>query len=271
MKVLQNAFAYCIIHRRGHVHMVAERSRGICLVLFICILGPASAASAVEKEIEIGSLMSNYVWRGVRLSEGLVGQSSVTLRGKGLSLNLWGNYDFDLDKLNETDVTFSYSRDIDKLSLETGLIHYAIIGGHDSDELFLGLNANYPLQPSIKAYFDVNAGKGAFLQASVGHSLRLASRLALDMRASMGLVFNDSYMGLPDTGEEFAGLHNAEILIACPVQLSKAWVLKLQAGASTPLSRNARQAIINGSACQPGQRLCNGTMVYGGATLAYSF
>jgi hypothetical protein len=88
---------------------------------------------------------------------------------------------------------------------------------------------------------------------------------------TLGLVFNDSYMRLPDTGAEFTGLHNAEILIACPVQLSKAWVLKLHAGASTPLSRNARQAIIDGSACQSGQRFCNGTMIYRGATLFYSF
>lgn len=251
--------------------MITGRGPQIHLVLLLCILGLASGVFAAEKDIEIGTLMSNYVWRGIRLSEGAVGQSSVTVEAKGLSLNLWGNYDFTLDKLNETDITFSYSRDINKLNLETGLIHYAIVGGHDSDELFLGVAANCPLQPSLKAYFDVNAGKGAFLQASVGHSFILSSRVTLDLRASMGMVFHDSFMGLPDTGEEFTGLNNAEILVSCPFKLSTGWVLKLQTGASTPLSRNARQAIVYGSVGQPGQRFCNGTIVYGGATIAYAF
>jgi hypothetical protein len=38
-----------------------------------------------------------------------------------------------------------------------------------------------------------------------------------------------------------------------------------------PISHNARQAIINGSVCQPGRRFCNGSIVYGGDTFTFSF
>lgn len=190
---------------------------------------------------------------------------------RGFSLNVWGNYDFSSGKFNETDITVSYSRAVKKFSIEAGLIHYGIFDARDSDEVYAGIAADCLLQPSLKAIVDVNAGKGAFLQASAGHSVGLSTRFSLDLKASVGIVFRNSFMGVPDSGQEFTGLHNAEILVACPIDLGKGWAMKLQVGASAPLSRNARQAIVNNSVCQPGRRFCSGTIVYGGASLTYSF
>ena len=240
-------------------------------MLILCLMVFPSDIWCAEKEIEIGTILSNYVWRGIRLSEGPAYQSSVTVASRGFSLNVWGNFDFNSGRFNETDLTFSYGRDLKKLSVETGLIHYGIIDGHDSDEMYAGLTADFPLEPSLKAFFDINAGKGAFLQASAGHSMELSSRFSLELKASLGIVFHNSFMGKPDSDQEFTGLHNAEVSAICPVRLGKGWDAKLQAGASTALSRNSRQAIVNGSVCQPGRRLCNGTIVWGGASLVYSF
>jgi hypothetical protein len=215
--------------------------------------------------------MSNYVWRGIRLSEGPVYQSSIGATSGGLSLNVWENFDFDTAKFNETDVTASYSHTMKGFNLEAGWIHYGIRDQRDSDELYAGLGADCLLKPSLKVFFDINSGKGAFLQASTGHSVSLSPRFSLDLKASMGIVFRNSFMGTPDSEQEFTGFHNAELLVASPIKLGKGWEIKLQAGVSAPLSRNARQAIINSSVCRPGRRFCNGSILYGGASLAYSF
>ncbi len=241
------------------------------LLFFFCMAFISGGVWAAEKEIEVGSFYSHYVWRGIRLSEGPVYQSSVTVSSRGVTLNIWQNFDIYSAALNEIDLTACYGREMSKFKFEFGLTHYGMFDKQDSDEIFSGITANYPLQPSLKAFFDVNAGKGAFLQASAGHRISFSSRFPLNLSASMGVVFRNSFMGVPDSGREFTGLHNAEIIAASPIELNNRWRLKLQAGASTPLSRNARQAIIDSEACRPGQHFCNGTIIYGGATLTYSF
>jgi len=258
-------------------------TKRVFLLLLCAAWVPAAARAAgqeeraqekeekVEIDIEAGTFASAYMWRGIRLSEGPVYQSSVTIGSHDFSFNLWGNVDFDSGRFNEMDITVSYSRDVKKFSIGTGFIHYGTIDAPDSDELCASFSADYPFQPSIEAFFDINAGKGAFLRASAGHGFKLSPRVSLELKASMGIVFHDSFMGTPDSGEEFNGLHNAEVVIAFPIQISRGWAMKLQAGASTPLSHNARQAIVNGSVCDPGHRFCDGTVVYGSATFTYAF
>jgi hypothetical protein len=238
--------------------------------LLAALAAIAPGLRAGENELEVGTLMSHYVWRGLRLSEGPVYQASVNLEKKGFSFNVWGNYDFRERRLSETDVTFSYHREIDKFTLATGFIHYAVTDQQDSDELYVGLGGDFPLQPEVTLYCDVNAGTGAFLQGSVGHSIALGPRISLDLKASVGAVFHNGFMGKPDSSAEFNGLYNAEILVACPIKLSDRWTLQAQFGASTPLGSNARQAIRNGSTWN-GQDSFNGTVLYGGATFTFSF
>ena len=256
--------------------MIPGKSVFLLLLSGALLAGPDPAAAqekvkALEIEIEAGTLFSNYVWRGIRLSEGPVYQSSVTAGYRGFSLNLWNNFDFDSGEFNEVDFTASYSRELKKFTFETGLIHYGNFDLPDSDELFVSVSADSRLRPSLEAVFDVNAGNGMFLRPSIGHTFELSPRILLELGMAMGIVFQDSYMGTPDSGEEFTGLHNAEITAACPIDLGRGWTLKLQAAASTPLSRSARQAIVNSSVCRPGERFCNGTIVYGGITFSHAF
>lgn len=245
------------------------------LTRFALILGFAMAFSShvfpAEKEIEIGTIMSDFVWRGIRLGGGPVYQSSFTVRSRGFSFNLWGNFDLDAARFSEIDGTVSYGREFKRFDLETGLIHYGVVDGHDSDELYAGVTARCFLQPSLRVFFDVNAGRGAFIQAAAGRTITLSPRVSLDLIASVGMVLHNRYMGLPDSGREFIGPHNAEILAAFPISLGKGWELKLQAGASTALSRESRQAMINGGVCPAGRSFCNGTIVYGGAGVTYAF
>jgi hypothetical protein len=247
--------------RQKHVRM---------FILFIFLACLTAQSMAVEGELELGTVMSNYVWRGIRMSEGPVYQLSGTVSAKGFSANVWGNYDFDSKEYNETDLTLSYGKDIKKLSLEAGFIHYAMVNTKDTDEIYGGFSVDVPLQPSFKAYFDVNSGGGAFLQPSIGHSVKISSRASLDFRLNIGIAIYNSSMGVRDSGQEYAALHNAELNVACPVKLSKHWNIKPQVGVTTPLSRAAREAIRNSSAREAAEKF-NGTIVYGGATLSYSF
>jgi uncharacterized protein (TIGR02001 family) len=242
-----------------------------CLcILFSFLIGFSVQAMAVEGEFELGTVMSNYVWRGIRLSDGPVYQASATISAKGFSANVWGNFDFDAKKYNETDITLSYSRDIKKLSLEAGFIHYAIVDAEDSDEIYAGFSLDVLLQPSMKAYFDVNAGKGVFLQPSIGHSVEISKRASLDFKLNIGIAINDGYTGVRDSGQEYVAFHNAELNIACPIALSKHWNMKPQVGMTTPLSRAGREAIRNASVWESNDTF-NGTIVYGGMTFSYSF
>ena len=77
-------------------------------------------------------------------------------------------------------------------------------------------------------------------------------------------------MRVNDLIDKKNGLHNAEIQVACPITLGNHWTLQLQFGASTPLGANARQAIRN-SRVWDARDSFNGTVVYGGVTVFYSF
>jgi hypothetical protein len=248
---------------------VAIAFKNLGLILCLAMMFSSHIFSA-EKEIEIGTIMSDFVWRGIRLGEGPVYQSSLTVRSRGFSFNIWGNFDLHSAGFSEIDGTVSYAREFKRFDLEAGLIHYGVIDGQDSDELYAGVTARWFLQPSLRVFFDVNAGRGAFIQASAGRSVALFPRVSMDLIASVGMVLDNRFMGLPDSGREFMGPHNAEILAVFPISLGKGWEVKLQVGASTPLSRESRQAIINSGACQA-SRFCNGTITYGGAGVAYAF
>lgn len=65
--------------------------------LFLSAAVPAGAQDPREEappEVSAGltaDVLSHYVWRGIRLSDGLVVQPSVGVEGHGFSVNLWWN------------------------------------------------------------------------------------------------------------------------------------------------------------------------------------
>jgi hypothetical protein len=251
--------------------MICGKNAIYSLLVFLLLLSAAPHGWAQENEFEAGTFLSNYIWRGLRLSEGPVYQTSFTLAKRGFSFNTWGNYDFHEKRLNEVDLTFAYSRETKRADFEAGLIHYGMIDGHDTDELYATVTGNAPLSPSLTAYFDVNFGKGAVLQASVEHSLKVASRASLDLQATVAAVIHDGFMGVPDSGKEFAGLHDVEFLASLPIGLTPKWSLRMRVGVTVPLSQNARQAIRNASIWTSDENSFSTTFLYGGATLCYAF
>jgi len=69
---------------------------------------------------------------------------------------------------------------------------------------------------------------------------------------------------LNDEDREFSNFYNADFQVSLTMPLGKGFSLEPMIGYSAALSRNARQAIKNGSVSSDGETL------YGGATLTFS-
>jgi hypothetical protein len=80
----------------------------------------------------------------------------------------------------------------------------------DSDEIYGCLGHSDLLNPSFKVFVDVNAGKGAYLQAGVEPSIPLGKEISLNFKAFAGYVLKNSYMGLNDAGREFSNFYNVD-------------------------------------------------------------
>jgi hypothetical protein len=230
------------------------------------VMAPSLLAGDLEFEAST-AILSHYMWRGIRLAEGGVLQPSFTTSYKGLSANVWGNYSFaGGNNSNEVDFTASYAREKDKLNFEAGFIHYGVLkGGVDSDEIYTSIGHNNFLNPSLKAYFDVNYGKGAFLQVALEPSIPLGKEASLNFKTNVGYVIKNSYMGVNDAGNEFSNLYNAEFIMSLTLPLGKGFSFEPMVGYTTGLSSNAQQAIRNSSVA------FQSDTIYGGGTLTFSF
>jgi uncharacterized protein (TIGR02001 family) len=249
----------------------AMKKVGWLNLLLIVFLFPQMLPAEEEKEgsgkikYEIsGTLSSHYMWRGLRLSEDGVFQPSATIGSKGFSANLWANYQFDPHRWTEVDFTGAYSGEKGKINYDLGFVHYGVNKGEDSDEIYGGIAHSNILTPSFRVYVDVNAGKGAYLQAGLEPSIKLKKEVSLNLKASAGYVLKNSYMGLTDGGREFSNFYDADFQASLTVPLGKKLSLEPMLGFSTALSRNAQEAIRNFSS-SPNKRT-----LYGGATLTFS-
>jgi hypothetical protein len=235
------------------------------LFLFAVVLLLPQALWAGDVEFEAsGSFLSHYMWRGLRLAEGGVFQPSVTVGAKGFSANLWANYQFDPERWTELDFTGAYAGEKGKINYEVGFIHYGVYEGLDSDEIYGGVGHSDILNPSLKIYVDVNAGKGAYLEAGLAPSIPLGNEFSLNFKAYAGYVLKNSYMGLNDDEREFSNFYHADFQSSLTVPLGKGFSLEPMLGYATALSRNAQQAIRNSSVSSRCETL------YGGVTLSFS-
>lgn len=245
-----------------------KRSIVILILTAVALMGFAVAAHAeVEKSASAdASFMSNYVWRGQKLSEDWVIQPSVTLGYGGFGMNLWANYDGDTTEHNETDLTLSYAFDVtEKVGLEVGYIYYALDGAADTQELYVSAGADVMLQPSLTFYYDVEEGNGGFLVAAIGHSFPLSDDISLDLGASASINFDNKVMGAGEDGSEFTGLYNGEISAAVSIPVTEDISITPMIAYSFPLSDDSEFAIESISFD------ADGDIVYGGVNVSVSF
>lgn len=220
-------------------------------------------------------IMSNYVWRGQKLSNSWVVQPSAGITYAGFDANIWANYDSDWTEagstetghgeVTETDLTLSYSFSLDKFTFTAGYVYYALEGANDTQELFLSAGYDVILNPTLAIYYDYDEGQGAFIIASIGHSFDLGKDIPLSVGASASYNINNKVMGFDNEGDDFSNFYNAELSSSVSIPITKAFSVTPKIAYSFPLSNDAEDAI--SSISDDGDK----DIFYGGVNLTLSF
>jgi hypothetical protein len=219
-------------------------------------------------------ILSQYMWRGFALSQAsAVIQPSLTASYKGFSLNVWGNLDSNAKfqnnpsvgtKWDETDLTFSYTREIyGGLSGTVGCIYYAyalnsVFAGADvpdSFEVYGGLSYTFPwFTLAVTGYREVSHYPGWTIQFDVSRNLKLPW---YDMSVDLGMTYfylnsKDSTVypgtfntqGQPvDDNVAFSGMLSGQLAAALNIPLGKYFTITPKIGFAFPLSGNATNLI----------------------------
>ena len=169
---------------------------------------------------------SAYVWRGQVINSAAVVQPGISAELPfGLVLGAWGNMDAtkknDLaGKFNEVDLSAVYSLPIEGLvGVDLGIVNYlypyheqkeivdgeevTLDGTDDTTEINATVSFDVLLSPYLTISRDIDACRGYYANAGIGHSIELTDALALDLGASLGWgdkTYNECYFGPDDQG-----------------------------------------------------------------------
>ncbi|MEW6214465.1 MAG: hypothetical protein AB1478_04560 [Nitrospirota bacterium] len=234
-----------------------RRLRGSVLVL-VLLISLAFAIDLHAEEPKVSGtasvdVLSNYAWRGQKMTNSWVVQPSVGISYGGFGANIWANYDSDSkidegdghEEFTETDLTLSYSYPIDKWSFTGGYIYYALNGANDTQEIFLYTSYNTLLSPTLTIYYDYDEGQGAYIIASIEHSFELTKGIPLKFGASASYNIENKVMGFDEDGEDFSNFYNGELSAGLSIPVTKAISITPKIAYSFPLSDDAKEAIKN--------------------------
>lgn len=257
-----------------------KRTR-ITIVAAVMVFVGILAGSSFAEEPKVSGfasvdVMSNYVWRGIKVSNSWVVQPSVGIGYGGFAANIWGNYDGDVaeatsngetghGEMTEVDVTLSYTKSFNKLTLGGGYIYYAFDGFNDTQEVFVSAAYDTFLSPAVTVYYDYDEGNGAFIIASIGHTFKLPKDMGLKLGALASYNIENGIMGFDEDGDKFSNFYNAEVNAALTIPITKALSISPKLAYSFAISNDAKDAM---------EGLANDgkhDILYGGINLTLSF
>ncbi|MEW6387880.1 MAG: hypothetical protein AB1491_10240 [Thermodesulfobacteriota bacterium] len=215
--------------------------------------GEAQAVEAAQKAAEAKpdkidvtlsvDILNQYVWRAVAYSRSsAVFQPSLTASYKGFAANIWGNFDTSEKNpfgrvainrkdpvWNETDFTFSYSREVlPNLTLTAGMIYYLYdhnTSQYDSVEVYGGGGYKLPwFEVGFAAYREVAHLPGWYLQWYVSRSFDLPfAGASLDLWASWSAELSQDKAAYPIPGknEFYHSLHAGNLMATINFPLGK--------------------------------------------------
>ena len=253
--------------------MKGLKAAGLAMVIIVCLAGGVFAGEIKTAGSASVDVMSNYVWRGQKLSNSWVIQPSVTVTYGVFGANIWVNSDSDAKidegdghgEGSETDVTLSYTRSLDKWTFGAGYIYYSFNGAPDTQEFYLSASYEILLKPSLTVYYDFDEGNGAFVLASIGHSLEVAKGMNLNLGAYASYNINNKVMGLDEDSDDFSNFYNAELSASLNIPVYKAITVTPKIAYSFPLSDDSEDAIK--SISDDGDK----DIFYGGLNVTLSF
>jgi hypothetical protein len=221
------------------------RTLGAALGLLLSfVLAPFSLMAAETSGSASVDFMSNYVWRGQKLSNSMVVQPSTGITYGGFGANLWANYDAGTKEHNETDLTINFSNSVDKFSYDAGYIYYALDGSeNDTQEVYVTVGYDVILSPSLTVYLDFDEGDGAFIVASISHSFELPGKLSMDAGASVSYDADNAVMGTDADGDDINAFYNGDISASLTIPVTDSISVGPMIAYSFPLSSDADDAI----------------------------
>ena len=208
-------------------------------------------------------VMSNYVWRGFKLSNSYVIQPSVGITYGRLNTSLWSNYDGDWGnrgELTETDLTLSYTLSSGDITLDVGYVYYGLESADDTQELYISAGYDLAVSPAITVYYDIEEGKGAFIVASMGYSIGLSDSAGIELGASVGYNADSEY-----SVGNYTGFHNGEISASIGIAIAEGMSIGSVLTYSFPLSDEA-EAVIEAISDD-----AQSSILYGGVNMSLGF
>ena len=188
---------------------------GASLVLLTGALA-AQARAQTEFGVDLG-LFSAYVFRGLSYTNKPVAQPAVYLSipvgNASVTVGGWSNidigkYDDPNDDLSESGGTSSFnfaeldpygevSVPVGKATLTGGVLGYIYpnttpngVAGLTTEfntvELYGKAAVDLPLSPQLSLYYDIDKIKGAYLEASISHSVQAGENVSVDLGALAG-------------------------------------------------------------------------------------
>jgi hypothetical protein len=197
---------------------------------------------------------SKYVWRGLELSrDSLVVFPSLTVGYKGFAANVWVDMDTRFGnpppgddkklKLQETDLTLTYTNKIPKLKMDwtLGWIYYHTDGfngdSNTSNQEFFGTLAfAIPLKPTLSVYREIETGEAWYTSLALSHSFALPNKWSLDVGGWVSYLYNKST-------EDFSAMHDGNIWAGLTIPVTSYFSIGPKVQYSFPLSSDARDRI----------------------------
>ena len=209
-------------------------------------------------------VFNRYVFRGYELSaHSAVIQPAVTVSYKGLGISMWGNIDTDehptqsfvpdrngQKSFNETDLTLSYTYNIDKLSLTGGYIYYGTKYANETEEFFLSASYDTFLKPTLAVYRDINEYSGTYFNLSASKSFPVYKEISLDLGASAGYFAGSAdYWKTYErstgayTGKKYQGFHDGMVKAGLTIPVAGNIVIQPLIQYWFPLSGEANRTV----------------------------
>ena len=240
----------------------------ICFLIMTAFVSMTWAEEATQEDKVTGSasvgVFNRYIFRGYELStDSIVIQPALTASYKGFSASFWGNIDTDenptqsfapdtLDEksFNETDITLSYTYNLDKLALTGGYIYYGTRYANETEEVFISAAYDIFLKPTLAIYRDINEYTGTYINFSISHSLPVYKEITFDLGASAGYFIGDSdYWKTYErstgayTGDKYDAFHDGMLKAGFTIPVAKNAVIQPLVQYWFPLSGKARRTV----------------------------
>jgi hypothetical protein len=243
----------------------------IAALLAVLALGFSVPAQAeVEKSGGFGvDWMSQYVWRGLQLSDEWVFQPYIDFGYGPASFNFWANWDSDTEEMNETDLTLNYTYAVDKLSFDVGYIYYSLDSIDDTMEFYVAGAYDFILSPSLTVYWDVDEGGGFYIVLAADYSRELAEQVTFDFGISAGYLIDNKEVGVDAKGDEYSDFHDFNVNGGLTYAITDELSIGGMVAYAFALSDDAEDAMKSTSEAVTGDR--EDDVAYGGVSLSLAY